>query len=57
MGTPSERKNLQEQADRMANAIVIMRDSGAGEAGSDVWLEDQLNKLNNLQTALQESRV
>ena len=52
MGTPSERKNLQEQADRLSAAIVIMRDSGTGEAGSDVWLADQEHKFNNLKTAL-----
>ncbi|WP_246228307.1 hypothetical protein [Pseudomonas nitroreducens] len=52
MGTPSERKNLQEQAERLASAILIMREGGDGEAGSDVWLADQEHKLNNLQTAL-----
>jgi hypothetical protein len=52
LGTPSEKKNLQEQAERLADAIVIMRDAGAGEAGSDVWLADQQHKLNNLQSAL-----
>lgn len=29
-----------------------MRDAGAGEAGSDVWLADQEDKLNNLKSAL-----
>lgn len=52
MGTPSERKNLQEQAERLTSAIVIMRESGNGEAGSDVWLADQEHKLNNLLTSL-----
>ncbi|MGF6202506.1 hypothetical protein [Pseudomonas laurylsulfatiphila] len=52
LGTPSERKNLQEQAKRLADAILIMRDAGAGEAGSDIWLADQEHKLNNLQAAL-----
>ncbi len=52
MGTPSERKNLQEQAERLTSAILIMREGGDGEAGSDVWLADQEHKLNNLQTAL-----
>lgn len=52
LGTPSEKKNLQEQADRLAESIIIMRDAGNGEAGSDVWLEDQEHKLRNLQKAL-----
>lgn len=29
-----------------------MRDAGAGEAGSDLWLADQEHKLSNLQAAL-----
>ncbi|ERH50910.1 hypothetical protein O203_11405 [Ectopseudomonas chengduensis] len=52
MGTLSERKNLQEQAERLHSAILIMREAGDGEAGSDVWLADQEHKLNNLQTVL-----
>ncbi|MCF7202516.1 hypothetical protein [Pseudomonas oligotrophica] len=52
LGTPSEKKNLQEQADRLAESIIIMRNAGSGEAGSDVWLEDQEHKLKNLQKAL-----
>ncbi|TCD24506.1 hypothetical protein E0D86_04725 [Pseudomonas sp. IC_126] len=52
LGTPSEKKNLQEQADRLAKSIIIMREAGDGEAGSDVWLADQEHKLNNLQAAL-----
>jgi len=52
LGTPSERKNLQQQAERLSQAILIMRDAGDGEAGSDVWLADQEHKLNNLQAAL-----
>lgn len=52
VGTPAERKNLQELAERLSNAIIIMRDGGTGEAGSDVWLMDQERKLNNLRTAL-----
>ncbi|WP_303670929.1 hypothetical protein [Pseudomonas aeruginosa] len=52
IGTPSERKNLHEQAERLATAIIIMRDGGAGEAGSDVWLADQEHKLSNMRAAL-----
>lgn len=40
MGTPSERANLEKQAENLTTAITIMRDAGAGEAGSDVWLVD-----------------
>ncbi|MGY2373115.1 hypothetical protein ACW9IB_01140 [Pseudomonas sp. SDO524_S393] len=52
LGTPSEKNNLQQQADRLAESIIIMREAGSGEAGSDVWLEDQEHKLKNLQKAL-----
>ena len=52
MGTPSERANLERQAKNLTTAITIMRDAGAGEAGSDVWLADQEDKLNNLKTVL-----
>lgn len=52
MGTQSERENLQEQADRLNSAILIMRERGDGEAGSDVWLADQERKLSNIQTVL-----
>lgn len=52
MGTLSERANLQKQAENLATAITIMRDAGTGEAGSDVWLADQKNKLNNLKSVL-----
>ena len=52
MGTQSERANLQKQAEQLTAAITIMRDSGADEAGSDVWLADQENKLNNLKSTL-----
>lgn len=57
VGTPSERKNLQKQAERLTSAILIMREGGDGEAGSDVWLADQEHKLNNLQTALSRDRA
>lgn len=52
MGTPSERTNLEKQAENLTTAINIMRDTGAGEAGSDVWLADQEDKLNNLKSVL-----
>lgn len=52
MGTPSERTNLERQAENLTTAITIMRDAGAGEAGSDVWLADQEDKLNNLRSVL-----
>lgn len=52
MGTPSERANLEKQAENLTTAITIMRGAGAGEAGSDVWLMDQEDKLNNLQSVL-----
>ena len=52
MGTPSERVNLEEQAKNLTKAISIMRDAGTGEAGSDVWLADQEDKLNNLKSVL-----
>lgn len=52
MGTPSERTNLEKQAENLTAAITIMRDAGAGEAGSDVWLADQEDKLNNLKSVL-----
>ena len=52
MGTPSERVNLEKQAENLTTAITIMRDAGAGEAGSDVWLADQEDKLNNLKSVL-----
>lgn len=52
MGTPSERANLERQAENLTTAITIMRDAGAGEAGSDVWLADQEEKLNNLKSVL-----
>ncbi|MEL4169292.1 hypothetical protein [Pseudomonas sp. ZS001] len=52
MGTPSERANLEKQAENLTTAITIMRDAGAGEAGSDVWLADQEDKLNNLKSVL-----
>jgi hypothetical protein len=52
MGTPSERVNLEKQAENFTTAITIMRDAGAGEAGSDVWLADQEDKLNNLKSVL-----
>ncbi|MBV7510109.1 hypothetical protein LOY39_12510 [Pseudomonas rhodesiae] len=52
MGTPSERTNLEKQAENLTTAINIMRDAGAGEAGSDVWLADQEDKLNNLKSVL-----
>ena len=52
MGTPSERANLERQAENLTTAITIMRDAGAGEAGSDVWLADQEDKLNNLKSVL-----
>lgn len=52
MGTPSERTNLERQAENLTTAISIMRDAGAGEAGSDVWLTDQEDKLNNLRSVL-----
>jgi hypothetical protein len=52
MGTPSERVNLEKQAKNLTKAISIMRDAGTGEAGSDVWLADQENKLNNLKSVL-----
>ncbi|MGR3992085.1 hypothetical protein [Pseudomonas sp. 1121_17] len=53
MGTPSERANLVKQAENLTTAITIMRDAGAGEAGSDVWLADQEDKLNNLKSVLE----
>jgi len=52
MGTPSERANLENQAENLTTAITIMRNAGAGEAGSDVWLADQEDKLNNLKSVL-----
>ena len=52
MGTPSERANLEKQAKNLTKAITIMRDAGAGEAGSDVWLADQEDKLKNLKSVL-----
>ncbi|WP_260627502.1 hypothetical protein [Pseudomonas protegens] len=52
MGTPSERANLESQAEHLTTAIAIMRDVGAGEAGSDLWLADQEDKLNNLKNVL-----
>jgi hypothetical protein len=52
MGTPSERANLESQAEHLTRAITIMRDAGAGEAGSDVWLADQEGKLKNLKSVL-----
>ena len=52
MGTPSERANLEKQAENLTTAITIMRDAGAGEAGSDVWLMDQEDKVNNLKSVL-----
>jgi hypothetical protein len=52
MGTPSERANLEKQAKNLTKAITIMRDAGAGEAGSGVWLADQEDKLNNLKSVL-----
>ncbi|WP_304627441.1 hypothetical protein [Pseudomonas congelans] len=52
MGTPSERANLEKQAENLTMAITIMRDAGAGQAGSDVWLADQEDKLNNLNSVL-----
>lgn len=52
MGTLSERGNLEHQADQLAKAITIMRDTGLGETGADVWLEDQESKLNNLKSVL-----
>ncbi|WP_082432324.1 hypothetical protein [Pseudomonas sp. NBRC 111124] len=52
MGTPSERANLEKQADNLTKAITILRDAGAGEAGSDVWLADQEVKLSNLKSVL-----
>jgi len=52
MGTPSERANLERQAESLTTAITIMRDASAGEAGGDVWLADQENKLNNLKSVL-----
>lgn len=52
MGTPSERANLEKQAENLTMAVTIMRDAGAGEAGSDVWLADQEDKLNNLKSVL-----
>lgn len=52
MGTPSERANLEKQAENLTVAITVMRAAGAGEAGSDVWLADQEDKLDNLKTAL-----
>ncbi|MCU0091393.1 hypothetical protein N8H72_15585 [Pseudomonas koreensis] len=52
MGTPSERSNLKKQAKNLTKAISSMRKSGAGEAGSDVWLADQESKLNNLKSVL-----
>ena len=55
MGTPSERKNLQKQAERLTSAILVMREHSDGEAGSDVWLADQEHKLKNLQAALSQA--
>lgn len=52
MGTPSERVNLEKQAENLTTAITIMRDAGAAEAGSDIWLADQEDKLNNLKSVL-----
>lgn len=52
MGTPSERANLERQAESMVRVITIMRGAGIGEAGSDVWLADQENKLNNVKSVL-----
>jgi len=52
MGTPSERANLERQAESLTTAITIMRDASAGEAGGDVWLADQENKLNNIKSVL-----
>ncbi|WP_338504239.1 hypothetical protein VRB50_11780 [Pseudomonas poae] len=52
MGTSSERLNLEKQAKNLTKAISIMRDAGTGEAGSDVWLADQENKLKNLKSVL-----
>lgn len=52
MGTPSERTNLEKQAENLTTAITIMREAGAGEAGSDVWLADQEDKLTNLKSVL-----
>lgn len=52
LGTPSERVNLEKQAKNLTKAISIMRDAGSGEAGSDVWLADQEDKLNNLKSVL-----
>lgn len=52
MGTPSERANLEKQAENLTTAITLMRDAGAGEAGSDVWLADQEDKLSNIKSVL-----
>lgn len=52
MGTSSERANLRRQAENLTMAITIMRAAGAGEAGSDVWLADQEEKLKNLKSVL-----
>jgi hypothetical protein len=52
MGTTSERANLERQAESMVRVITIMRGAGIGEAGSDVWLADQEDKLNNLKSVL-----
>ena len=57
METPSEKKNLQEQAANLSTAIVIMRDAGSGEAGSDLWLADQEQKLSNIQKALARQAI
>lgn len=52
IGTTSERANLKKQAKNLTKAISIMRKSGSGEAGSDVWLADQEDKLKNLKSVL-----
>jgi hypothetical protein len=36
----------------MVRVITIMRGAGMGEAGSDVWLADQEDKLKNLKSVL-----
>jgi hypothetical protein len=49
MGVPFERANLQSQAEHFTTAIIIMCDA---VAGSNVWLADQENKLDNLKAVL-----
>jgi len=56
-GSEREREMLALQVKSLSESIEIMRITGVGEAGADVWLADQESKLQNLKNVLAQDSI